>query len=112
MGTVLTAAPEGTTGAEVFAETGLAPLEKKFGKITIKKTKSLIGVTEKANASGDDLIGDVIHKIESMEKSEALARVGELEEVTEKSYFEIGGVLSVIQREKWFEPCAAFDGVD
>jgi len=56
-----------------------------------------------------DLISDLVHKIENLKESDAKARLFELEDAHEKTYFEIGGVLSVMQKEKWYTPCASLD---
>jgi ABC-type microcin C transport system duplicated ATPase subunit YejF len=39
----------------------------------------------------------------------AIARLIELEDAHEQTYFEIGGLLAVMQIEKWFDPCASLD---
>jgi hypothetical protein len=44
-----------------------------------------------------------------MKKDDALARVLELEDNQEKTFFEIGGILSTIQNHKWFDPHASLD---
>ena len=46
---------------------------------------------------------------QSLTKDEARARLLELEEDQEKTFFEIGGVLSAIQKHKWFEPFGSLD---
>jgi hypothetical protein len=56
-----------------------------------------------------NLISDLVHKIENLKEPDAIARLLELEDAHEKTYFEIGGVLSVIQRGKWFGPFASLD---
>ena len=81
------------------------PPKKKSCIITIPK-KSAHTVTSAAEA---DLISDLVHKIENLNESDAKARLFELEDAHEKTYFEIGGVLSVMQREKWYDPCASLD---
>jgi hypothetical protein len=56
-----------------------------------------------------DLIVDLVQGIESLTKDDARARLLELEEDQEKTFFEIGGVLSAIQNHKWFEPFSSLD---
>jgi hypothetical protein len=56
-----------------------------------------------------DLITDLVYKIENLKEEAAKARVFELEEANEKTYFEIGAVLSVMQREHWFDPFGSLD---
>ena len=59
-------------------------------------------------SAGDDII-DLVQDIENLTKDDAIARLLELEERHEKTFFEIGGVLSAIQKHKWFDP---FDSLD
>ncbi len=62
-----------------------------------------------AEASASDVLADLIQGIESLTKDKAIARLLRLEDKHEKSYFEIGGVLSTIQKHKWFDPNASLD---
>lgn len=62
-----------------------------------------------AQAPAADVIVDPFHIIESLKKDDALARLLELEEDQERTFFEMGGVLSMIQKRKWFDPCASLD---
>jgi hypothetical protein len=57
-----------------------------------------------------DAIVDLVQGIESLKKDDALARLLELEDDQEKTFFEIGGILSTIQKQKWFDPHASLDG--
>ena len=79
--------------------------KKKSDIVTIPK-KSVLAVT---SAARPDLISDLVHEIESLEKHDAIARLIELEDAHEQTYFEIGGLLSVMQKEKWFDPFASLD---
>ena len=49
-----------------------------------------------AEAPGADIIVDLVHGMDSLTKDDARARLLELEEDQEKTFFEIGGVLSAI----------------
>jgi hypothetical protein len=62
-----------------------------------------------AEIRGVDAIADLVHGIESLTKDDARARLLELEEDQEKTFFEIGGVLSAIKKHKWFEPSSSLD---
>ena len=62
-----------------------------------------------AEASAGDHIIDLVQDIENLTKDDAIARLLELEERHEKTFFEIGGVLSAIQKRKWFDPFASLD---
>jgi hypothetical protein len=79
--------------------------KQKSGTIRfIKKSASVI-----ASAAEADLISDLVHQIENLKESDAKARLLALEDAHEKTYFEIGGVLSVMQKGKWYDPCASLD---
>jgi hypothetical protein len=79
--------------------------KQKSGTIRfIKKSAPVI-----ASAAEADLISDLVHQIENLKASDAKARLVELEDAHEKTYFEIGGVLSVMQKGKWYDPCASLD---
>ena len=54
-------------------------------------------------SAGDDIIA-LVQDIEILTKDDAIARLLELEERHEKTFFETGGVLSAIQKHKWFDP--------
>jgi hypothetical protein len=62
-----------------------------------------------AEAPGTDVIVDLVRGIDSLTKDDARARLLELEEDQEKTFFEIGGVLSAIQKHRWFEPFGSLD---
>jgi hypothetical protein len=62
-----------------------------------------------AEAPRTDVLGDLVHGIENLTRDDARARLLELEENQEKTFFEIGGVLSTIQKHKWFEPFGSLD---
>src|SRR5277367_6366840 len=53
--------------------------------------------------------GDLFQNFGSLKKDEALARLLDLEEDREKTFFEMGCVLSMIQKRKWFDPFASLD---
>ena len=57
---------------------------------------------------GEDLV-DLVRDIENLTKDDAIMRLLELEERNEKTFFEIGGVLSAIQKREWFDPFASLD---
>jgi hypothetical protein len=62
-----------------------------------------------ARAPAADVIVDPFNNIESLKKDDALARLLELEEDQERTFFEMGGVLSMIQKRKWFDPYPSLD---
>jgi hypothetical protein len=65
--------------------------------------------TSYAEASAGEDIVELVRGIENLTKDDAIARLLELEEFHEKTFFEIGGVLSAIQKRKWFDPFSSLD---
>lgn len=74
-------------------------------KVGGKKGKELALSTVKTGevvSPSDNLIVDVAHEIENLTEHDAHALVTQLRESTDFSSFRLGGVLSVIQTNKWF----------
>jgi len=88
------------------AETHNANARNKNSDVGTIPKKTALAVT---SAAETDPISDLAHEIESLGKSDAIARLIELEDAHEQTYFEIGGLLSVMQKEKWFDPSASLD---
>lgn len=74
------------------------------GKAVAKSTTK----SGEVQAKGDDVLSDLIHEIETMQEKQARLLVKELSEQTEVTFFKLGGVLSVIQANGWYEPYASF----
>jgi hypothetical protein len=101
-----------------LADRGLEDSEKEnaAGKTAAEELSSGRGLEMNGHESqscaeapvGEDLV-DLVRDIENLTKNDAIARLLELEERHEKTFFEIGGVLSAIQKRKWFEPFASLD---
>jgi hypothetical protein len=53
-------------------------------------------------------LGDLAHEIENLTKAKALGLVAPLRDKISQTFFGLGGVLSVIQRNKWFRPHESF----
>lgn len=83
---------------KIVEESTAKPKTKK--KVSAKKTVAKKKTTAKKTKS--DLIIDTAHGIENLKKSEAYDRARELSEDIEFSYFQLGGILSVIQSNAWF----------
>lgn len=60
-------------------------------------------VMENVKGTETDLIGDIASEIENISKEAAFEMVPELIESVDFSYFKLGGVLSVIQDNGWWE---------
>ena len=78
-------------------------------EVVLEKRTSNGANAADAEAPGADVIVDLVLGIESLTKDDARARLLELEEDQEKTFFEIGGVLSAIRKHKWFEPFSSLD---
>ena len=91
---------------------GAQPLGVKKGppnlKIVSSPSKSIPKKPSAVEPEDVD-IEDLVHKTENLKKEEALARVAQLEDAHEMTYFRMGGVLSVINKNKWFDPYDSFD---
>ncbi len=102
-----TAAKKDTAKAQEKAEEKAEPAskgKKPAGKAVAKATSKAGEVTK----PGEDVLSDLIHEIETMKEKQARELVTELSEQTEVTFFKLGGVLSVIQANGWYEPYASF----
>ena len=100
---------ENGAGAAVAGASAASAVVPKASVFTLLKRKPTPVDAIAPAASESDLLADLVHKIKILKKDEAIARLGTLEETHEQNFFEIGGVLSAIQKNKWFEPHASFD---
>ena len=55
-----------------------------------------------------DVRQDMVHEIENLKEPKAHALITELMEETEVTFFRLGGILSVIQANGWYQPFASF----
>jgi hypothetical protein len=82
-----------------------SPKEKKKGGS--KKSKSTAVSTEVAKDGeivAADLLQDLVHEIENMKEPQAVKLIADLMEQTEVATFRIGGLLSLVQANGWFQP--------
>lgn len=83
---------------------------KKGGK-GAKKGTSLVtsdAKTGEVETPGDDFLKDLVHQIENLNQEKALELSATLFEETSFSEFKLGGVLSVIQANGWYQPYTSF----
>lgn len=103
-----TLSPEPTL--ETVSSPSAAEKVKAVHEKQAKKAKST--AVAKAPLQGEivdgDLIVDIVAEVETMNEQDARKTVAALNENTEKSYFKLGGVLSVILKNKWYEPYGHF----
>jgi len=94
--------------ASVSGVSGSPAAPKKTGFIKI--TKMFASATPaSAPKPSVDVLGALVQEIESLKKPDALAKLDKLEAAQERSQFEIGGVLSAVLKNKWFDPYPSFD---
>jgi len=100
-----TVADQGLTGS-IEDETGLVSAQPSSPEeVVLEKLMDDLKPVEEVN-----VIANLVHGIESLTKDDACARLLKLEDDQEKTFFEIGGILSAIQKHKWFEPSRSLDG--
>jgi hypothetical protein len=90
------AAEEANVPAKVETK---APAKK---KATAKKAAATV------ETPGEDVLSDLVHEIENMKEDEARHMVASLNNETEMTMFKLGGVLSLIQANGWYQPYASF----
>lgn len=82
---------------------------KETKKSGAKKTATEVSTqVAKEGEIVQDMIIDIVHEIETMNEKDARAVVATLADQTEKTFFKLGGVLSVIQANSWFQPYGTF----
>jgi phosphoribosylanthranilate isomerase len=73
--------------------------------VTTKKKK----VTKKTSAKGEmDLIVQVAHEIENLDKEAALAQGRQIQSDTDFNLFKIGGILAVVRENAWYSEYETF----
>lgn len=114
------AEPEGEAETEKVVDEPEAPAEeaveapatpaKKPAKGKASKSKEVAPAVQSGEViqPGDDVLSDLVHEIENMKEKEARETVAALNDATEMTMFKLGGVLSVIQANQWFDPYASF----
>lgn len=94
-----------TVESAAVADSGTAsPVPTEAEGATVTKTKAV--PAEKASVAVSDktdLIVSTAHDIENMKQDKALALVPRLLDNIENDYFKLGGVLSLIQSQGWFQ---------
>jgi hypothetical protein len=88
--------------AETKAEEPAPKPKKAKGKAVAVST------TKEGEIVEPDVLQDLVHEIENMKEKQARDLVSTLTEQTEVTFFKLGGVLSVIQANGWYEPYASF----
>jgi len=74
-----------------------------------KKSQALVkSETLNGEIVDEDLIVDIVQDVETMNEQDARKTVAALSENTEKTFFKLGGVLSVILKNKWYAPYGHF----
>ena len=73
-----------------------------------KKGAEVALATKSGEIVEADVLQDMVHEIENLKEPKAHALITELMEETEVTFFRLGGILSVIQANGWYQPFASF----
>ena len=76
-----------------------SPEESSNGISLVELTNDKAKAVDAEAPAADDIV-DLVKKIENLKKDHAIKRLRELEDGHERTFFEIGGVLSTIQKDK------------
>lgn len=94
--------------AEAPAEEAKLPAKASKPKASKSKSVAKKSTEGTIEVPGEDVLSDLVHEIENMKEDEARHMVAALSNETEMTLFKLGGVLSLIQANGWFEPYASF----
>lgn len=101
--------PEAVEDAPVEETPAPAPEPVKASVPAVKaKGKAVKNKAVEGEIVSGDVIIDIVHEVENLKEKDAKAYVTTLRETAEKTYFMLGGVLSVIQANSWFTPYSSF----
>ena len=82
-----------------------APKAKKKGS---KKKGEVVEAPKQGEIVEADVLQDMVHEIENLKEPTAHKLITELMEETEVTFFRLGGILSVVQANGWYQPYASF----
>jgi hypothetical protein len=77
--------------------------EPKKGKLKKAKGTEIALAPKEGEIIEPDLIKDIVHEVENMEKKTALELVVELNEQADISFFRLGGILSLVSANGWWQ---------
>jgi hypothetical protein len=87
-----------------------APCRRPFpSKLLLKTVRNDNADAVAAEALEPDDIVDLVRAIECLKQDQAVTRLLEREDDQEKFFFETGGLLSAVQKHKWFGPFGSLD---
>ena len=93
-------------------KTDATPAEAPASKAKAKgKSKSKAVATSDVKTGeivGENPLLDMVHDIENTKEQDAVAEIAKLMEETEVRSFRIGGLLSLVQANGWYQPFASF----
>jgi hypothetical protein len=105
--------PEGASieAAEAVAkaQTDADAAAVKQTKPSNKKGKAVAVAGKEGEVIPPDVIADIVHEIENLKEPQAHAKLAEELEIGPMSDFKIGGLLSLINANKWYQPYDKFD---
>ena len=110
------AEPETAAHTEATVEEKVEAKAEEAPKTTAKKGKAkaatavstAVAKAVEGEIVGSDVFSDLVFQIENMGEKEARELVGTLSDEAEAMFFKLGGVLSVIQANGWYQPYASF----
>lgn len=97
--------PLAASGPTITEEASTKPAKAK------KEKKTGTAVSTQVAKEGEivqDVIVDLVHEVETLNEKDARSLVASLADHSEKTFFKLGGVLSVIQKNGWFQPYGTF----
>jgi hypothetical protein len=85
-----------------------APASKPKGKSKSKSKAVATSDVKSGEIVGENPLLDMVHDIENTKEQDAVAEIAKLMEETEVRSFRIGGLLSLVQANGWYQPFASF----
>ena len=97
----------GTASASAKSDVGGVQTKPK-GKAKGKSKAVATSDVKTGEIVGENPLLDMVHDIENTKEQDAVAEIAKLMEETEVRSFRIGGLLSLVQANGWYQPFASF----
>ena len=97
----------GTASASAKSNVGGVQTKPK-GKAKSKSKAVATSDVKTGEIVGENPLLDMVHDIENTKEQDAVAEIAKLMEETEVRSFRIGGLLSLVQANGWYQPFASF----
>lgn len=100
---------EDTGSASASAKSDVGGVQTKpKGKAKSKSKAVATSDVKTGEIVGENPLLDMVHDIENTKEQDAVAEIAKLMEETEVRSFRIGGLLSLVQANGWYQPFASF----